>query len=296
MKPGRIVAIAVLASLSLSALALEQRAPLWRIDGDTNRIYLLGSVHLLRPSDYPLPAAIDDAYADAEILIMELDMDDLDPMAAQALATELGVLSAGGSLADLLGAENYLKATVLADKAAIPLELLAQTEPWLAAITVEQLMLTRIGFNPEYGVEKHLTGRAINDQKEILGLETMDDQLRMLDTLPMAVQQALFMQTLEEGLEIETIMDDLITAWRNGDVATLERTMLSDMQGQPELYQQLVVARNQNWVKQIVALLDEPEDYLIVVGALHLIGPDGVPEMLNRLNHTARQLGEDTSP
>jgi uncharacterized protein len=290
MTTGRFVAVALLAVLALPALADDQRLPLWQINGDSNRIYLLGSVHLLRPSDYPLPAAIYDAYEDAETLIMELDMDDLDPLAAQALATELGVLSGGGSLAALLGAENYAIALALAEKAAIPLELLAQTEPWLAAITVEQLMLTRIGFNPEYGVENHLTQRATADQKEILGLESMNDQLQMLDGLPMAVQQALLLQTLEEGLEIETLMNELIAAWRSGDIETLERTMLKDMQQHPELYQQLVVERNRNWVGQIVALLDEPEDYLVVVGALHLIGDDGVPRMLDKLGHSAKQL------
>ena len=190
----------------------------------------------------------------------------------------------------MLGAENYATALALAEKAAIPLELLAQTEPWLAAITVEQLMLTRIGFNPDYGVENHLTERAIADQKEILGLESMDDQLQMLDGLPMAVQQALLLQTLEEGLEIETLMNELITAWRFGDIETLERTMLKDMQDHPELYRQLVVDRNRNWVGQIVALLDEPEDYLIVVGALHLIGDDGVPRMLDKLGHKSEQM------
>lgn len=270
----------------------DSKLPMWRIDGDSNRVYLLGSVHLLRPSDYPLPAGIYEAYADAETLVMELDMDDLDTAAAQSLASELGLAAAGSSLAALLGAESYARASTLAAKASIPLELLAQTEPWLAAITIEQLMLTRIGFDPAFGVENHLMERAISDQKEILGLETMRQQLELLDGLPVAVQRALLLQTLEEGLEIQAQMDMLIAAWRNGDIATLEANILQDMQAQPVLYEELVVARNKNWVKQIELLLEDSDDYLIIVGALHLVGQDGVPELLRQRGHAAKQLAQ----
>ncbi|MCB1842268.1 MAG: TraB/GumN family protein [Halioglobus sp.] len=282
--------------LASSAFGGQEKLPIWRVDGASNRIYILGSVHLLRPSDYPLPSGIYDAYADAETLIMELDMDDLDAVAAQALASELGIISTGGNLATLMGAESFKRASVLAAEASIPLELLAQTEPWLAAITIEQLMLTRIGFDPSFGVENHLMQKAAKDHKEILGLETMRDQLELLDQLPMDVQRELLMQTLEDGLELENQMDTMITAWISGDSETLERTMLDDMREHPALYDKIVVSRNRNWVGQIEALLDDYDDYLIVVGALHLVGEDGVPQMLARRGHPVRQLDEPATP
>src|SRR5690606_32147217 len=98
------------------------------------------------------------------------------------------------------------------------------------------------------------------------------------------------LQTLEDGLELEGQMDAMISAWISGDFDTLERTMLSDMQGHPALYDKLVVFRNTNWVGQIETLLEDDDDYLIIVGALHLVGEDGVPEMLERRGHPVQQL------
>ncbi len=82
---------------------------MWQIDGMNNRIYLLGSIHLLREKDHPIPSAIYDAYDDAETLIMELDMDDVDPIATQAMTVELGLIQDDRTLADLLGPETYAR-------------------------------------------------------------------------------------------------------------------------------------------------------------------------------------------
>ena len=114
------------------ATAAEDGHPLsmWQVKGTSNRVYLLGSIHLLRATDHPIPSAIYDAYADAEVLIMELDMDDIDPVAEQALVSELGLIQGGGALRDLMGANLYAEAEMLANELQIPLALLEESEPW----------------------------------------------------------------------------------------------------------------------------------------------------------------------
>ena len=112
---------ALCAAASVRVAAADQPLPMWQIDGESNRIYLLGSVHLLREQDYPLPSAIYAAYDDAEALIMELDMDDIDPARMQSLVSEMGALPAGGSLADIMGQELYAEAETLAAEINIPL-------------------------------------------------------------------------------------------------------------------------------------------------------------------------------
>lgn len=272
------------------AAADDERLPLWRIEGEANRIYLLGSVHLLRESDYPIPDAIYDAYADADTLVMELDIDDLDPAAVRALVNELGMIQGGGSLEEILGPEAFAKAAAYAEAASIPLQALADTEPWFAAITVEQMTLQRIGFDPAHGIEAHLAGRAADDRKEIVGLETLREQLELLDGLPAGAQRALLLQTLEDSLDIGDIMNDMIRAWRRGDTAFLEHAILEDMRGYPDLYSALVVRRNRAWAVAIEEMLSDADDYLVVVGALHLIGSDGVPALLNERGKTVVQL------
>ena len=278
------------------AIALADSAghpvTMWMAEGASNRVYLLGSVHLLRAQDHPLPQVIDDVYEEAETLYMELDMDDLDPLLMQATINRLGMLEDGTSLRDIMGDELYAEAEARAAELDMPLEMLERTEPWLAAITVEQLALTRIGFNPSYGVEMHLLEKASGDGKEILGFESVEQQLSYLDGLSLDAQRDLLMQTLTESAAISELMDDLILAWRSGDIDYLERTLLDDVSGYPELYDTIVANRNRLWVDTIDALLEHREDYLVVVGALHLVGEDGVPQLLEQRGVRITQMHE----
>lgn len=274
------------------SFAAEDAHPLsmWQVDGQQNRIFLLGSIHLLREKDYPIPSAIIDAYKEAETLVMELDMDDMDPVESQSLATELGLIADGRTLADLLGPTTYAEAEKLALAATIPLNLLSGAEPWYAAMNVELMLLMRIGFNPALGIETHLMEMAAYDQKEILGFETMRQQLELLDGLSADAQREMFMQALSEGSAMLELMDGMIDAWRHGDTVFMEENLLSDMQDYPELNRTIVVDRNIDWTAQIEALLDDDDDYLVVVGTLHLVGDEGVPELLSRRGHTVTQL------
>lgn len=286
----RIGLLLIAGVLGHHASAAGHLLPLWQVEGRENTVYLLGSVHLLRENDYPLDSAIYAAYDDAEILIMELDMDDLDPARMQALVIELGGVADGGSLAGLMGEDLYSEAETLAASINVPLQMLASVEPWLAAITVEQLMLQRIGFNPAFGVEAHFVGKAGSDGKEILGLEEIDEQLGFLDSLSIEAQRELLIQTLSEAIDLEPMMDGLVEAWRRGDTDYLEANMLADMQDYPELYDAIVVGRNKSWVMSIDELLDDTDDYLVIVGALHLVGDDSVPALLEDRGRRVRQI------
>lgn len=286
----RYLLLVVLATLPGFAAADSQPVTMWLAEGANNRVYLLGSVHLLRQQDHPLPAAMEAAYDDAEALLMELDMDDLDATRIQALTNQLGVIQDERTLRDFMAADDYEQAARAAAALDIPFEMLQKTEPWFAAITIEQLVLMRLGFNPLYGIEMHMTMKATQDGKPIEGLETIDEQLSFLDNLSADAQIDLLLQTLDEGGNIASMMDDMIRAWRDGDVKYLEDNMLDDMSQYPELFEVIVSRRNQRWVQSIEALLDDDDDYLVVVGALHLIGDVGVPTLLARRGVKIRQV------
>ena len=263
---------------------------LWEVSGARNSVYLLGSIHLLREEDHPLPSAIYEAYDDADTLIMELDMDDIDPIEGQVLSNELGLIHDGRELRDLLGEAYYAEAEELADKAQIPLGLMANAEPWFAAMNVEIMLLMRMGFNTALGIESHLTELAAGDGKEILGFETLRQQLEFLDNLSPDAQRDMLLQALAEGADMNDLMDGMIDAWRRGDVTFMEDNLLADMQDYPELNQVIVIDRNVNWTNRIEDLLDDQQDYLIVVGTLHLVGEQGVPELLEARGHEVTQL------
>ncbi len=265
---------------------------LWRAEGRSNVVYLLGSIHLLRPEDLPLPSIIDTAYDEAEVLIMELDMDDMDPAAAQQVFSEHGVLRDGTTLRDLMGEEMYASAETAAEAIDIPIEMLSQSEPWLAAITVEMMALYRIGFSPMLGIEMQMTSKAVSDGKPIEGLEDVHEQMQFLDGLSLEAQRDMLLSTLEEGASIGETIDEMIRAWRYGDIDTLESGLLETFAEHEELKDSLVTQRNRRWVGQIDALLDDDDDYLVIVGAMHLVGADGVPNLLAEQGVDIRQLSE----
>lgn len=291
---NKLVSIIMLLAAFGQATADSEAHPvtLWHAQGMSNSVYLLGSIHLLREEDHPLPGVIDDAYNDADVLIMELDMDDLDGVATQQLFNQNGLLRDGRTLRDLMGEDLYRRAENAARAGNIPIELLKNSEPWLAAITVEMLSLYRIGFNPSLGIEMHMTSRAIEDGKPIEGLEAIEDQLAFLDGLSLQAQRDMLIQTLEESAGMRESIDEMIRAWRYGDIAALETGLLESFEGHAELSDTLVNNRNLRWVAQITELLDDHDDYLVIVGALHLVGEDGVPNLLAKKGVTIRQLSE----
>ena len=274
-----------------NASTADEPAMLWVAQGNQNSVYLLGSIHLLRPEDHPLPSNIELVYNDADVLVMELDMDDLDYVNVMVAFRELGVLEGETRLEDLLGEELHAQAQAAAEATEIPLDLLSQSEPWLAAMTVQEMLAMRVGFSGEFGVEQCLTEKALADGKPILGLETVSEQLGFLDGLPMLAQSEWLVHSLVDGLRIEMLVDQLVEAWRGGDIDYLERELLHEAKMSPELHDALLVQRNLNWIDRIVAYLDDDQNYLIVVGAAHLVGDDGVIKLLSERDVSVSQLG-----
>jgi uncharacterized protein YbaP (TraB family) len=274
--------IALLAATTASAA--DRQHVLWSLKGKTNTVYLLGSVHFLRPSEQ-LPAAVNAAYAQAEQLLMEIDMDDLDPLHAQQVTLELGMLPSGETLESQLGASTYAKVSEQARAIGIEPVMLNRFRPWLAALTLVQLQLVKMGLDPNSGVEQRFVARAATDRKEIKGLETLREQLAMMANLPMAQQREFLLYSVEDTERASREIDELIAAWRDGDTKALAQLMTEGFDKYPDLYRPMTVDRNRKWISPIEALLDDRDDYLVIVGALHLVGKDSVVDLLEKRGH-----------
>lgn len=253
---------------------------IWSVKGRSGEVLLLGSVHLLRPQDYPLPDNVTRAYAAADRLIMELDEGDMDPLQVQVLLMQIGRLEGGRTLADVMGPRDYRRAERYASELGYPLELLGPLKPWLAAITVMNLETVKLGFSPELGLEQHLAGLARRDRKPITGLETVQFQLELFDGLPAATQSRLLLQTLEEASMMGEQLTTLIEAWRRGDASSLDQELSRSFKEYPDVYRRLVTDRNRTWARRLATVADEDGVTLVVVGALHLVGEQSVIRML----------------
>ncbi len=262
---------------------------LWRVKGDSATIYLLGSVHLLRHADFPLDPALDAAYQAADRLVLELDINSANPMATQALINRIGRIDEG-DLADWLGPRDFARAQTLAAELDMDLDRMRPLKPWLAAITVLQVQLARLGFSPDLGVDIHFAERARADGKPVEGLETIEFQLAQFDGLSREEQSAFLMQSLEEAENIPEEIDAMMEAWRRGNAGGLASILEEGFKDYPALYDRLVKDRNANWLPRLLELLDGEDDVLIVVGALHLVGSGSVIDMLQRRGFEAEQL------
>ena len=282
---------AILAALAAPATTAGERNVLWSVRGQHNTVYLFGSIHLLRPGDVGLPRAAESAYADAEQLVMEIDVDDpaiADPTAMSLQMQRSAQLPGGQSLRTVLG-DDYASIASRAREAGLDLAVLDGFAPWLVATILLQLEMAKRGFVAEHGIEQQLAERAVTDGKPILGLETPAQQFAVLAGLSLAEQKRFLLMTMEESAHADARLEHLLVAWRTGDTASLADVLSEEFDAFPELYRPLTEDRNRAWIGQLAELLDDRDDYLVVVGALHLVGRNSVVEMLQQRGYTVTQ-------
>jgi uncharacterized protein YbaP (TraB family) len=145
------------------------------------------------------------------------------------------------------------------------------------------------GMSPQSGVEMRLVQRAQRDQKEITGLESLSEQLGLMANLSDQQQNAFLLYTLKEAAHADREIDSMLTAWRAGDTATFATMIKKGFREFPELYGPLTVERNRRWMTRIDEILRDDEDYMIVVGVLHMAGEDGLLDLLERKGYKIKQ-------
>jgi uncharacterized protein YbaP (TraB family) len=282
------VALALVALLA--PLHAAGRAFGWRAIGKGGTVYLVGSVHLLSKDFYPLNPALEAAYKDSTVLAEEVDLGEMAQPDAQMSLLTKGMLPSGQTLDTVLSpATKTLLDKHLGDFGPMG-EVAKRFKPWLAALTIESLAWVNAGFDPNLGLDKHFYDRAIADGKTVQGFETMAFQVSLFDDMPMDQQDRLLASTLKDIDTEQANMTKLIAAWRDGDAPTVERLVLADMKGEPTIYKRMLVDRNRNWIPKIDQLLARNGRSLVIVGAAHLVGPDGLIAMLKAKGYTVEQL------
>lgn len=289
-KPGFLAALlsfSLLFSLPLGAV------PLWSVqsaDGSST-VLVLGSVHLLRPADQPLPPAVHDAYQRADRIMVELDPAELEPAASQAVLQRIGIATPGHSVAESLQPAEWRRAETLAADAGLDLQSVSLFEPWFASIVLYTDALGASGYEADLGVDQQVTSWAQRDGKPVIGLETLEEQLMLFKTLGAGRQREMLLKTLEDAAALERDTASLVADWRAGDAAALAGRLSTDFEGYEDLRESIVDRRNRAWLSRVEDLLDTPGTSLVVVGALHVVGPDGLPELLEARGFGVHQLG-----
>lgn len=262
---------------------------LWEVHGKHNTVYLLGSIHVLRPSDYPLERAVLEAYGNSKSLLMEVNLEELDSSSIQAEMLTAAMLPEGRTLPDILGAQRYGHAAALAREVGVDLSTFDQFAPWFVAEVISQQQLTQLGFQPESGVEMYFMEKARNDGKAVSGLETVHDQISVFQNMPLDTQADYLLSSLEEAHDLPKEVSSMVRAWQRGDTEWFDNEMKAELGRDSRLYQAVLGARNRKWLPKIEALLNDDRNYLVIVGTGHLVGSGSVIDLLKKDGIVATQ-------
>jgi uncharacterized protein len=263
---------------------------LWELHGKHNTVYILGSIHVLRQSDYPLAPEVLNAYGKASSILMEINLADMDPQRLQTELLASARLPEGKTLAGIMGDSRYKHAQALAQEVGIDLGIFDAFAPWFAAEAISQMQLLQLGFQPKSGVEMFFLERARADGKSVAGLETVHDQIALFEALPIESQADYLVSSLEEAHDLPKEVDAMVRAWASGDTKWFVDQMKSEIGRDPVLYESVLVARNRKWVPKIEALLNGDKNYLVIVGTGHLVGQGSVIQLLKKDGIAAAQL------
>jgi uncharacterized protein YbaP (TraB family) len=282
--------IGLLCACSTTNKLVESKATLWKVKGDHNTMYLLGSIHVLSKHAYPLKPALERAFDDANQVVFEIDLTQFTPTSFRQEFKRTALYPSGQSLSKKLspGTIELLKSVL--PEYGLTLHEVERFKPWFLAEWLSSRALEMAGFSDQLGVDFYFYHKAKAAGKPVLGLETLRDQAQIFDSFNDQESELYLVSTIS-GLPAYAVMvGRLVDAWKNGDVGLLDQLLNQDKRSDPTTHDVLFSKRNSKWMPEIERFAHESGNYLIIVGAGHLVGDDGVVAQLKRAGYSVQQL------
>ncbi|MGK0442441.1 MAG: hypothetical protein ACJA0N_002252 [Pseudohongiellaceae bacterium] len=265
-------------------------SPVWKIAKGSHQLYLAGTVHVLAQSDYPLPVAFDEAYKASSVLVFESDMAKIQSLEFQQAMLQAMVYTDGRSLKSVLNTRRYADLSALVKERGLTMDMFADFKPSMLMLTLTMLELKRLGLG-EAGVDAFFHTKAQRDNKSLGQLEGPGQQLAFISALGEGRENELMAYALEDIKALPVLMGEMKRAWIKGDLGELSRIGIEPMRKAfPNMYNNILVKRNANWMPQIEKMLTTAEIELILVGALHLAGQEGLLNQLEKKGYGLTNL------
>ena len=265
---------------------------MWRVTDPDSEIFLFGTFHVLPPNIEWTSAAFDAAMKGSETTIIEADTSS--PLAADAIRNAVGKFGLnppGVTLTETLGEERAKKFTALATELGAPMSALEPMRPWLALISLTQVVFQQSGFDPTEGVEAAVLEQAALEGDSIDYFETAAEQIELLASLDGDDMLANFDTTIDQFADFDAITARLLEAWRLGDIEGIEEDIINPLrETSPGAYELLFAQRNTSWTNRIEEIMAGKGDYFIAVGAGHLVGDDSVVNMLRTKGYAIERV------
>ncbi len=279
----RILTLALLFFCVLTPAQAQEDGPgrtsfdlLWSIKGEQNRVYLLGSVHLLPHGARGLPEVVNAAYLTSDLVVFESDLFLIGSVDFEADELAQARYPAGKTIHDEMPADLMLQVEERAKILGLPIEILQRYRPWFFAQTLATAQFSRDGFPLDNGVDIRLYRQALDDIKLTDGLTPPQQHLATFADMDDAQNEAFLRSALADLDDTRAQISRILDIYRNADL-TLLNTLSKEMkQASPTLYKRLVADRNEQWMSKFEDYRKHKDNVLVVVGAMHLVGDDGL--------------------
>jgi uncharacterized protein len=294
IRTARLLIIALCTStLGYTSSAAQTTAAskhfLWTVRSDANVLYLAGSVHALGADAYPLPAVFEKAFEASGTLVEELDLADAASLSAAPLLLAKGLYGDGRTFEGAVSKETATMVAQYFKQTGLPMEMIRPMKPWMIMLMLTAFELQKVGLDANLGLDKYFYDKATAAKKPVIGLETAEFQIDRFDKMPDAVQEQMLRSTLTELDAQSNELKSMIVAWQRGDTATLEKSVRTSFANYPAAYTSLIAERNRNWLPQLQMCLSRPRPCFVVVGAAHMVGPDGLLALLQQQGYKIEQ-------
>ena len=157
-------------------------------------------------------------------------------------------------------------------------------------MTLTLLEINKIGADPQKGLDKFFQEKAMQDGKTTGSLETVDQQISLLASIDANIGSDQILESIEELKQIEAMLGEFLAVWRKGDEPKMEELYIKELKLYPKLYQSLIVERNNKWIRNIEGCLNGSGNTMVVVGAAHLVGADGLVNLLRKRGYKVVKL------
>jgi len=264
---------------------------MWSVEKDGRSISIIGSLHMATEDIYPLPSPMLKNFTAAERVLFEVNPLTMDEMFRKKL-DEAGRLPRGRKLKDEIPPDMKERLEGTLRRLDLPKNAADEFKPWFAALMISFSATARHHgdtLSMNHGIDRYFIRETRRSGKEMSGLETTDDQLALFTSLSEDLSLEFLDKTLRELDELGPLFNRMIDAWKNGDDDGLWEIVKESFDGYPEVYQEWLVERNRAWLISLEKLFEDDRRAFVVVGAAHMVGPDGLPELLKARGYNVEQ-------
>jgi uncharacterized protein len=280
----------LLGSCAATTRVGESKAALWKVQGDHNTVYLLGTIHVLSKQAYPLKPALERAFDDANQVVFEIDLSRFTQKSFKEEFSQTACYPSGQSLSNKLTPQTIELLNNLLPLNNLSLKKVERLKPWFLAEALSSRTLEMAGFSDRLGIDLYFYRKAKAVGKPVLGLETLRDQAEIFDRFNDEQNEQYLLSTLSGLPSYAKMIRQLVGAWKDGDVQLLDRLLNQDKLADPATQDVLFARRNSKWVPEIERFAHGDVNYLVIVGTGHLAGDDGVVAQLRRAGYSVQQL------